>query len=75
VVRVFLAIQRILKIVITRVKKLQKLINEVQKKTKQNRKQDKTETNRKCKNQKVYFMPKSIECAHRKYEKVDTHKK
>jgi len=75
VVRVFLAIQRILKIVITRVKKLQKLINEVQKKTKQNRKQDKTETNRKCKKQKVYFMPKSIECAHRKYEKVDTHKK
>jgi len=48
---------------------LQKLINEVQKKTKQNRK------NKKCKKQKVYFKPKSIECAHEKYEKVDTHKK
>ena len=45
-------------------KKVTKLINEVQKKTKQNRKK-----------QKVYFMPKSIECAHRKYEKVNTHKK
>ena len=33
------------------------------------RKQSKTEKN------KVYFMPKSIESAHRKYEKVDTHKK
>ena len=37
---------------------------EVQKKTKQNRKK-----------QKVFFMPKSIECAHRKYEEVNTHKK
>ena len=37
---------------------------EVQKKTKQNRKK-----------QKVYFMLKSIECAHRKFEKVNTHKK
>ena len=25
------------------------------------------------KKQKVYFMPKSIECAHRKYKKVNTH--
>ena len=38
VVRVFLAIQ---KIAIKKVKKLQKLINEVQKKTKQNRKKQK----------------------------------
>ena len=45
-------------------KKLPKLFNDVQKKTKQNRKK-----------QKVCFMPKSIECVHRKYEKVDTHKK
>ena len=43
---------------------IKKLINEVQKKTKQNRK-----------NKKMYFMPKSIECAHRKCEKVNTHKK
>jgi len=34
------------------------------------RKQSKIE-----KKQKVYFMPKSIECAHRKYGKVNTHKK
>jgi len=27
------------------------------------------------KKQKVYFMPESIEYAHRKYEKVSTHKK
>jgi len=33
-------------------------------KTKQNRKK-----------LKVYFMQKSTECAHRKYEKVDKHKK
>jgi len=39
------------------------------------RKQSKTEKNKKCKKQKVYFIPKSIECAHRKYEKVDIHKK
>ena len=45
-------------------KKLQKLINEVQKKTKQHRKK-----------QKVYFMPKSIAYAHRKYEKVNTKNK
>jgi len=38
VVRVFLAIQRNLKIVIKKVKMAQKLINEVQKKTKRNRK-------------------------------------
>jgi len=44
---------------------LQKLFDEVQKKTKQNRKKQK----------KVYFIPKSIDCAHRKYEKVNTHKK
>ena len=25
------------------------------------------------KQQKVYFMPKRIECAHRKYKKVNTH--
>ena len=47
-----------------KVKKLQKLINEVQKKTKQHRKK-----------QEVYFMPESIEYAHRKYEKVNTHTK
>ena len=46
VVRVFLAIQRNLKIIIKRVKKLQKLINDVQKKTMQNRK------NKKCKKPK-----------------------
>jgi len=46
------------------VKKLQKLINELQKKTKQHRKK-----------QAVYFMLESIEYAHRKYEKVNTHKK
>ena len=33
----------------------------------------KTKHNRK--NKKFIFMPKSIECAHRKYEKVDIHKK
>ena len=32
------------------------------------RKQSKTE-----KKQKVYFMPKSIECGHRKYKKVNLH--
>jgi len=63
VVRVFLAIQR-KKIVIKKVKKLQRLIHEVQNKTKQNRKK-----------QKVYFMPESIEYAHRKCEKVNTHKR
>ena len=47
-----------------KMKKLQKLSNEVQKKTKQHRKK-----------QKVYFMPESIEYAHRKYEKANTHKK
>ena len=47
--------------VIWKVKKLQKRISEVRKKTRQNRKK---------KQQKVYFMPKSIECAHRKYKKV-----
>jgi len=47
-----------------KVKNVQKLFNEVQKKTKQNRKK-----------QKVYFMPESIEYAHRKCEKVNTHKK
>jgi len=64
VVRVFLAIQRNSKIGIKEVKKLQKLINEVQNKTKQNRKKT-----------KVYFMPESIEYAHRKCKKVNTHKK
>ena len=43
--------------------KLQKLINEVQKKTKQHRKK-----------RKLYFQPESIEYAHRKYEKVNTQK-
>jgi len=43
---------------------LQKLINEVQKKTKQNRKK-----------QKMYLVTESIEYAHRKCEKVNTHKK
>ena len=61
--RIFLTIQKNEKIM-KKVKKLQKLINEVQKKTKQHRKK-----------QKVYFMPKSIAYAHRKYEKVNTHKK
>ena len=46
-----------------KVKKLQKLINEVQKKK------------GKQKNSKGALMPKSIECAHRKYEKVNIHKK
>ena len=46
-----------------KVEKLQKLINEVQKKT------SKTEKT------KGVLMPKSIECAHRKYEKVNIHKK
>jgi len=64
VVRVFLAIQRHKKVVMKKGKKIQKLINDVQKKTKQNRKK-----------QKVYFMPESIEYAHRKCEKVNTHKK
>jgi len=50
-----------------KIEKLQKLINEIEKKTKQNRK--------KPKKQKAYFMPKSIECAHMKYERVNTHKK
>ena len=45
-----------------KVEKLQKLINEVQKKT------SKTEKT------KGVLMPKSIECAPRKYEKVDIHK-
>ena len=46
------------------IKKLQKLIKEVQKKKR------KTEKNKRC-----TYMPKSIECAHRKYEKVNIHKK
>jgi len=46
-------------------KKLQKLINEVQKKTKQNRKKIKS----------VLHAGKHIEYAHRKCEKVNTHKK
>jgi len=33
-----------------------------------NKKQDR-------KQQKVYFMPESIECAHRKCDKVNAHKK
>ena len=63
-VRVFLATQRDWKVVIKKVKKLQKPIHEVQKKTKQNKKK-----------QKVYFMPESIEYAHRKCENANTHKK
>ena len=47
-----------------KVKKLQKLIKEVQKKNKQNRK-----------NKRCTYMPRSIKCAHRKYEKVNVHKK
>ena len=47
-----------------KVKKLQKLIKEVQKK------KSKTEKNERC-----TYMLKSIECAHRKYEKVNVHKK
>ena len=46
------------------VKKLQKLVKEVQKKKR------KTEKNTGC-----TYMPRSIECAHRKYEKVLVHKK
>ena len=47
-----------------KVKKLQKLIKEVQKK------KIKTEKNKGC-----TYMSRSIECAHRKYEKVSVHKK
>ena len=43
---------------------LQKLTKEVQKK------KSKTEKNKAC-----TYMPRSIECAHRKYEKVSVHKK
>ena len=46
-----------------KVERLQKLINEVQKK------KSKTEKT------KGVLMPKSMECAHRKYEKVNIHKK
>ena len=48
VVRVFLAIQRHKKVEMKKGKKIQKLINDVQKKTKQNRKK-----------QKVYFSRKA----------------
>jgi len=47
-----------------KVKTLQKLITEVQKKKR------KTENNKRC-----TYMPKSIECAHGKYEEVNIHKK
>ena len=47
-----------------KVKKLQKLIKEVRKK------KSKTEKNKGC-----TYMSRSIECAHRKYEKVNGHKK
>ena len=47
-----------------KVKKLQKLIKEVQKK------KSKTEKNKGC-----TYMSRSIECAHRKHEKVSVHKK
>ena len=47
-----------------KVKKLQKLIKEVQKK------KSKTERNKGC-----TYMSRSIECAHRKYEKVSVNKK
>jgi len=57
VVRIFLAIQKNKK-----VKTLQKLSNDVQKKNKTEQK-------------KVYFHAESIECAHRKYEKQNIHKK
>ena len=43
---------------------LQKLIKEVQKK------KSKTERNKGC-----TYMARRIECAHRKYEKVNVHKK
>jgi len=43
-----------------------------QSKTESKTKQKKTKS---VKKQKLYFIPKSIECAHRKYEEVDTHKK
>jgi len=46
------------------VEKLQKLINEVQKK------KIKTEKSKRC-----TYKSKSIECAHRKHEKVNIHKK
>jgi len=39
------------------------------------RKQSTPKKTKNVKKQKVHFMPKSIACAHRKYEKVDTHKK
>jgi len=48
-------------------KKVQKLNNEVQKKTKQNRK--------KKQKKNMCFMPQSIDYAHRECEKVNTHKK
>ena len=47
-----------------KVRKLQKLIKDVQKK------KSKTEKNKGC-----TYMPRSIECAHRKYEKVFTKNK
>jgi len=42
---------------------------------KQSKTESKTKQKKSVKKQKVYYMPKSIECAYRKYEKVDTHKK
>jgi len=47
-----------------KVKKLRKLIKDVQKKKKQNRK-----------NKRCTYIPRSIECAHRKHEKVNILKK
>jgi len=65
VVRIVLAIKKKFKNSTNKkVKKLQKLIKEVQKKKR------KTEKNKGCP-----YMSRSIECAHRKYEKVNIHKK
>jgi len=66
VVRIFLAIykKKLKNSTNKKVKKLQKLIKEVLKK------KSKTEKNKGC-----TYMSRSIECAHRKYEKVSVHKK
>ena len=61
VVRIFLAIKNSTN---KKVKKLQKLIKDVQ------TKKSKTEKNKGC-----TYMSRSIECAHRKYEKASVHKK
>ena len=61
---IFSNIQKLKNSTNKKVKKLQKLIKEVQKK------KSKTEKNKGC-----TYMSRSIECAHRKYEKKSVHKK